>query len=183
MEQFPTQNNRSETGGLESLFAKQVALARTLVERINRRNDLIRNQGGFDTFAEGGQYSQRDRDIYNMLEDNVTEARDAFDLGVPDKETFVLELRGLGDQDLADNIFSMFIQKPSEPVQEKGFYLVSLRRKNRKKNFLTFCYFVLSAGIEPASWVPQTHILSIERRERFVFRYYNKTSVLPTATT
>ena len=34
--------------------------------------------------------------------------------------------------------------------------------------FLLVFHFVPSAGIEPTSWVPQTHILSIERRGHLV---------------
>ena len=75
---------------------------------VNTRNEFIRGQGGFDTFAEMGQYVEGVKDRYDKMEEDVTRNRAEFDEKVIDKESFVAELRDDNREDLADLMARMF---------------------------------------------------------------------------
>jgi hypothetical protein len=89
-------------------FSEQLSLAQHLVDAVNKRNDFIKNQGGFDTFAEAGQHVAGGRASYDALEQKVTDARKQFDEQVLDKKAFITRLRSVNESDLADTISSMF---------------------------------------------------------------------------
>lgn len=67
--------NNSQERGHEFLFEEQVALATTLFQAVDDRNVFIRNQGGFDRFAEVTQYEMGMRNSYDKMEDAVSVAR------------------------------------------------------------------------------------------------------------
>ncbi|VAW31997.1 hypothetical protein MNBD_CPR01-82, partial [hydrothermal vent metagenome] len=68
MENLPsveiTPDNQQEQ---ELSFDQQVELASKLFKAVNGRNDFIKRQGGFDTFAEVGQYIEGIRDAYDQM--------------------------------------------------------------------------------------------------------------------
>jgi hypothetical protein len=107
--------NKQESGNVpenkqeqELSFNEQLSLAQTLANAVNNRNDFIKNQGGFDTFAEAGQHVMGGRASYDGLEQKVTDARKQFDEQVLDKKGFVTKLRSVNESDLADMMSSMF---------------------------------------------------------------------------
>ncbi|GEM_PF-6745357 len=93
----------------ELSFEDQVALANTLLEVVNERNGFIDRQGGFDDFAQVGQYMDGMRESYDEAERMVMQAREEFDRRVPDKETFITKLKSIGGQErLVSLISTMF---------------------------------------------------------------------------
>ena len=92
----------------ELSFNQQAELAKALFDAINARNNFIKGQGGFDTFAEVGQHVDGMREAYESLEAVVSEARSEFDEKITDKSKFVNELKDSGEEDVADAIASMF---------------------------------------------------------------------------
>ena len=109
----------------EPSFDEKISLARTLYEAVEEINAFIERQGGFDTFAEAGQYVDGMRAAYDKLEDERGRAREKFDTAVTDKKEFIKKLREAGENDLAERIRSMF------HVEEEGEGLFS--RLFRKK--------------------------------------------------
>ena len=89
-------------------FEEQIALADVLRNAVNNRNQYIRGQGGFDTFAEVGQHFNNSRAEYERMEDVVTQARADFDQKVPDKNEFVRQLKDERNEELASLIARMF---------------------------------------------------------------------------
>jgi hypothetical protein len=98
-------DNRQEQ---ELSFDQQLELAKVLFDAVDERNVFIKRQGGFDTFAEAGQYIEGMRDTYDKMEEDVSKARREFDEKVFDKKGFVNKLKEMGKNDLADTITSMF---------------------------------------------------------------------------
>lgn len=92
----------------ELSFDQYLELAEVLSNAVDERNVFIKRQGGFDTFAEAGQYIEGMRDAYDKMEEDISKARREFDERVFDKKEFVNKLRGAGKNDLADTIASMF---------------------------------------------------------------------------
>ena len=99
------QDNRQEQ---ELPFDQQLELAKVLFDAVDERNVFIKIQGGFDTFAEVGQYIKGMKDAYDKMEEDVSKARREFDEKVFDKKGFVNKLREIGENDLVDRITSMF---------------------------------------------------------------------------
>lgn len=99
---------KSSNENVELTFDQQVALADVLYKAVDDRNVFVQRQGGFDTFAEAGQYLGGMRDAYDDMEKAVFAARNEVDEKISDKEEFVRQLRGEGRDDLADMIASMF---------------------------------------------------------------------------
>lgn len=93
---------------LELSFEEQLNLANTLYIAVEDRNMFIKGQGGFDTFAEAGQYMPGMSESYERMEKAVSEARRDFDEKVPDKKVFVDKLIENGSYQLADRIGKMF---------------------------------------------------------------------------
>ena len=89
-------------------FEQQLELAKILSDAVDKRNDFIKRQGGFDTFAEAGQYMEGMRDAYDKMENEVLKARREFDEKVSNKKEFVDRLRKAGEDTLADKITRMF---------------------------------------------------------------------------
>lgn len=83
-------------------------LAKALHQSVDDLNVFIQRQGGFDTFAEAGQYTEGLREAYNNRDDAVTSLRRAFDEAVSDKKDFVRKLKEMGEEELAGEISSMF---------------------------------------------------------------------------
>lgn len=100
-----TPENQQEQG---LSFDQQLELAEVLFSAVDERNDFIKRQGGFDTFAEVGQYVEGMRDVYDKMEEDVIRVRREFDEKVLDKKEFVNKLRKMSKDDLADTIASMF---------------------------------------------------------------------------
>lgn len=100
-----TSDNRQEA---PIPFKERLNLARALLDAVKDRNDFIARQGGFDTFAEAGQYMGGMRESYDKLEEAVSEARKEFDEKVPDKKKFVGESASGNEKNLAELISSMF---------------------------------------------------------------------------
>ena len=92
----------------EATFEQNLMLAGALREAVNTRNTFVRRQGGFDTFAEVGQYGEGMRSQYDAMEDKVTRLRAEFDVQVKDKRAFVDRVRSTGNEELAGLIGSMF---------------------------------------------------------------------------
>ena len=59
-----TPDNQQER---EISFEEQITLAEALYTATKERNDFIMRQGGFDTFAEAGQYAPGMREAYDQL--------------------------------------------------------------------------------------------------------------------
>ena len=104
-ESDPALDNKKEDG---MPFSEKLLLAQTLSEAVNKRNDYIRTQGGFDTFAEVGQYLNNSRAVYDELSEAATKAIEEFDREVSDKAEFVAKLKSFGELDLAARLSSMF---------------------------------------------------------------------------
>lgn len=100
----PIENQQEQ----EPTFEQQLELAKALSNAVDERNDFIKRQGGFDTFAEVGQYVWDARDSYDKMEENVSKTRQEFDKKVIDKKEFVNKLINIGENKLADRISKMF---------------------------------------------------------------------------
>lgn len=109
MEHIPTGGDAPEHHHEQELsFDQQVALAKALVNAVNKRNDFIERQVGFDTFAEAGQHVGGMRGVYDEMEAAVTRTRQEFDEKVSNKKQFIEDLRSSGETVAADMIQRMF---------------------------------------------------------------------------
>ncbi len=115
----------------ELSFEEQLSLAKNLFQSVDDRNLFIKRQGGFDTFAEAGQYVEGMRETYDRMEDAVTAARAEFDRKVADKKTFIKNLEEAGDEKLAVMISSMF-GVPKEKVSKGGILSRVFGKKEQK---------------------------------------------------
>lgn len=117
IEQMPTGGEMpEEKGNQEKSFEYEVALAQALLNAINERNDFVHRQGGFDTFAEAGQYTPGMKEAYDQMEKAVGDAREAFDTGVSDKAAVVEQMKKT-DEMGAKTIALMFgLEKPNKNV-------------------------------------------------------------------
>lgn len=92
----------------ELSFNQKLSLAETLFDAVTKRNTFIQAQGGFDTFAEAGQYAGNMRSAYDDMESAVSHARKELDEKISDKAGFIKQLRDAGDNSIADMIREMF---------------------------------------------------------------------------
>src|SRR3989344_1212383 len=95
-------------GEQEAEFNEQLRLATELLRGFDIRNDFVRAQGGFDTFAEVGQHVDDIRAAYDRMEDAGSRARQEFDARVSDKKALVERLRAMGENDVAERIATIF---------------------------------------------------------------------------
>lgn len=110
--EIPTFEPSSEQ---ELSLDEQVSLAVALLEAARERNDFTARQGGFDTFAEGGQHFPGMREAYDKLEAEFNTSRQAFADKVPDKAAVVAKLREVHGDEAADSIALMFRIRPPQP--------------------------------------------------------------------
>ncbi len=89
-------------------FNEQVELAKNLFKAVEDRNIFIERQGGFDSFADSGQYVESIKDAHDEMEEAIDKAKKEIDEKVSDKEGFVGRLKEAGENDLADLIAGMF---------------------------------------------------------------------------
>lgn len=114
----------------ELSFNEQTQLAQKLFNAVNERNDYIKRQGGFDTFAVTSNFGNG-REIYSGMEKAVSVARKEFDEKVIDKKEFFKKLRSVNETDLADTISSMFqkIEFPEIKLKPKKSLLSRILRR------------------------------------------------------
>lgn len=98
----------NKTQEQELSFDQKLVLAQALNRAVDDRNIFIQNQGGFDDFAEVGQYTDNLRNVYDDLERAVANARKEFDENVHDKNKFIQQLKNIGENSLATRLSSMF---------------------------------------------------------------------------
>jgi len=109
MEKPPNEETNPDNQQEQELsFDQQVESAKVLFDAVEKRNVFIQGQGGFDTFAEAGQYVNDMRAAYDKMEDALSSAMQDFDKKIVDKKEFVEKLKDMGEDDLADTIGGMF---------------------------------------------------------------------------
>lgn len=123
MEGVPTNNLEQELS-----FDEKVALAETLFEAVNARNDFTERHGGFDDFADVHQHIGDNRKKFDEMEVVVTEARKEFDEKITDKKQFMEDLISKGDVDLA-NLISLMFNIPKRDDKSRGFISEILGKK------------------------------------------------------
>ncbi|OHA44958.1 MAG: hypothetical protein A3G59_00855 [Candidatus Taylorbacteria bacterium RIFCSPLOWO2_12_FULL_47_20] len=109
MEQMPTggeaPDNQQER---EMSFEDQVALALELHRTTMERNDFIMRQGGFDTFAEAGQYAPGMREAYDQLAEADARAEKELNEKIKDKQELVGKLKDAGHTEAARTVALRF---------------------------------------------------------------------------
>jgi len=106
MEHFPSATPAQEKSPIS--FEKQVVLAENMIKAVEKRENFVRGEGGFDTFAEVGQHVEGGREIYDRLNSEAHTAIEAFDAQVSDRQKFVGLLRSSGKEALAEQFGATF---------------------------------------------------------------------------
>jgi len=107
-----TPDNQQER---EISFEEQITLAEALYTATKERNDFIMRQGGFDTFAEAGQYAPGMREAYDQLAEADARAEKELKERITNKEEFVRKLKDAGHTEAARTVALRFeIATPEE---------------------------------------------------------------------
>ena len=109
MEKPPTNLHPESNKNISFESAKEILIS--LLISHDEKNNFLENLGGFDNFAESWAHLPEYREIYDGLEMKSHELRKQFDSAVPDKVTFIKELRLNGMSSEADRISRVFLIK------------------------------------------------------------------------
>ena len=100
-----TPDNQQER---EISFEEQITLAEALYTATKERNDFIMRQGGFDTFAEAGQYAPGMREAYDQLAEADARAEKELNEKIKDKQELVGKLKDAGHTEAARTVALRF---------------------------------------------------------------------------
>ena len=106
MEKPPT--NLHLESNKNSSFENAKELVMSLLISNDETNKFLENLGGFDNFSESYAHVPKYREMFDSLEKKSNEMRKQFDSAVPDKVTFIKELRLNGMTSEADRISRIF---------------------------------------------------------------------------